>query len=122
MKKQALCMALLMAISFPALSATQAKAPSSQIDQNENSFAPTQADMEKARADKKAGRIIEDRNKTRITEVRDNQNQVVEYVVDPASTHIKYRIENQLNRPIDTTPGSNSRSTLGTTKFIQFGW
>lgn len=115
-------MALFMAISFPALSATQAKAPSSQIDQNENSFAPTQADMEKARADKKAGRVIEDRNKTRITEVRDNQNQVVEYVVDPASTHIKYRIDNQLNRPIDTTPGSNSRSTLGTTKFIQFGW
>ena len=88
------------------------------------SIAPTQADMEKARRDREAGQIPTKNNdkRTKIEAVRDPNNHVTEYVVTPGSTKIPYRIENQADRPIDTTPGKNPSGTLGTPKFIEFGW
>ena len=60
--------------------------------------------------------------RTKIEAVRDPNNHVTEYVVTPGSTKIPYRIENRADRPIDTTPGKNPSGTLGTPKFIEFGW
>lgn len=59
---------------------------------------------------------------TKIEEVRDENNRVTEYVVTPGTTQIPYRIENRAERPIDSSPAGNSKSTLGTTKFIELGW
>ena len=59
---------------------------------------------------------------TKIEEVRDENNHVTEYVVTPGTTQIPYRIENRAERPIDSSPAGNSKSTLGTTKFIELGW
>ena len=59
---------------------------------------------------------------TTIEAVRDQDNRVTEYVVTPGSTHIPYTMENQAERPIDSTPGSNSQGTLGTTKLLKFGF
>lgn len=87
------------------------------------SMAPSEADMERARADRERGiKPKVPSKKTKIEAVRDQDNRVKEYVVTPGSTQIPYTIENQAERPIDSTPGGNSKSTLGTTKFIQFGW
>ncbi len=87
------------------------------------SIAPSEADMERARADRERGVKPKIHSKeTKIEAVRDQDNRVKEYVVTPGSTQIPYTIENQAERPIDSTPGGNSKSTLGTTKFIQFGW
>ena len=71
-----------------------------------------------------AGQIPPKNNnkRTKIEAVRDPNNHVTEYVVTPGSTKIPYRIENQADRPIDTTPGKNPSGTLGTPKFIEFGW
>ena len=54
--------------------------------------------------------------------MRDQDNRVTEYVVTPGSTQIPYTMENRAERPIDTSPGGNSQGTLGTPKFLQFGW
>ena len=83
---------------------------------------PTKADMEKARADREAGRKLVDPNRTRVETVRDKDNKVVEYVVESHITHIPYTVENKFDRPIETGPGSNSKSTLGTTQFIKLKW
>ncbi len=88
-----------------------------------NPLLPSREDMAKAREDRAKGIIPPKYEKqTTIETVRDENNRVTEYVVTPGSTHIPYTIENQADRPIDSTPGGNSKSTLGTTKFIQFGW
>lgn len=87
------------------------------------SIAPSEEDMQRARAQRERG--IKPRvpsKETKIEAVRDQDNRVKEYVVTPGSTQIPYTIENQAERPIDSRPGGNSKSTLGTTKFIQFGW
>ena len=88
------------------------------------SLAPTEADMARARDARAHGEVPPRNNdrKTRIDEVRDPNNHVTEYVVTPGSTKIPYRIENRSERPIDTTPGGSSGGTLGTPKFIEFGW
>ena len=88
-----------------------------------NPLVPSEADMEKARKDREQGIIPPSYDKqTKIETVRDQDNRVTEYVITPGSTHIPYRMENQADRPIDSTPGGNSKSTLGTAKFIEFGW
>lgn len=104
--------------------ATQAPVKSSPAPkETANPLLPSKADMEKAREDRAHGKIPPkfDRQ-TKIEAVRDENNHVTEYVVTPGSTHIPYKMENQADRPIDSTPGGNSKSTLGTTKFIEFGW
>ena len=87
-------------------------------------LAPTAKDMAKAQADRDKG--VEtprnNRKETTIEAVRDQDNRVTEYVVTPGSTHIPYTMENQAERPIDSTPGSNSQGTLGTTKLLKFGF
>ncbi|WP_295477295.1 hypothetical protein [Sutterella sp.] len=88
------------------------------------SLAPTEEDMRRARANREAG-VQTPRNndkRTKIEAVRDPNNHVTEYVVTPGSTKIPYTMENRADRPIDTTPGRNPSSTLGTPKFIEFGW
>ena len=120
MKKQltmAAALAALLAASVPALAAE------ASAQENLNPLAPTEADMEKARAEREAGRAPEPPAKnTPIEQVRDQNNRVTEYVVTPGSTHIPYVIDNQSERPADNTPGGNSKSTLGTTKLIRIGW
>ena len=87
------------------------------------SLAPTKKDMEKARAARERGEAPKIPSKrTEIEAVRDPNNHVTEYVVTPGSTKIPYKIENRADKPIDTTPGSNPSGTLGTPKFIEFGW
>ena len=88
------------------------------------SIAPTEADLEKARRDHEAGKVPPRNNdkRTKIEAVRDPNNHVTEYVVTPGSTKIPYKMENRADRPIDTTPGKNPSGTLGTPKFIEFGW
>lgn len=121
MKKQ-----LTMAAALAALLAASAPALAAEASAQENLnplLAPTEADMEKARAERETGRAPEPPAKnTTIEQVRDQNNRVTEYVVTPGSTHIPYAIENQSERPADNTPGGNSKSTLGTTKLIRFGW
>ncbi len=86
-------------------------------------IAPSEADLEKARADREKGIVPKVHSKrTTIEAVRDQDNRVTEYVVTPGSTQIPYSMQNQAERPIDSTPGGNSKSTLGTPKFIEFGW
>ena len=88
-----------------------------------NPLLPTKADMEKARAEREAGKAPEPPAKnTTIQQVRDQNNRVVEYIVTPGSTHIPYTIENRSERPADDTPGGNPKSTTGTTRQIHFGW
>ena len=88
------------------------------------SIAPTEEDMERAREARERGDRAPRNNdkRTKIEAVRDPNNHVTEYVVTPGSTKIPYRIENQADRPIDTTPGKNPSGTLGTPKLIEFGW
>ncbi len=86
-------------------------------------IAPTAEDMEQARENRERGikpRLAQ--KGTTIEAVRDPNNRVTEYVVTPGSTQIPYTIENQADRPIDSRPGGNSKSTLGTTKFFEIGW
>ena len=60
--------------------------------------------------------------RTKIEEYHDQNNRVTEVKVTSGITEIPYTMENRSNRPIDTAPGQNSQSTLGTPKFIKFGW
>ena len=86
-------------------------------------LAPTRQDIKNAReANEAEGGKPQSRSRTKIEAVRDPNNRVTEYVVTPGSTKIPYTIENRSDRPIDTTPGGNPSSTLGTPKFIEFGW
>ena len=87
-------------------------------------LAPSEADMKKAREDRERGIVPKRTNdkRTRIETVRDQDNRVTEYIVTPGSTKIPYKIENRSDRPIDTYPGGNPSGTLGTPKFIEFGW
>lgn len=88
------------------------------------SLAPTALDMKKARQARERG-VVPPRNNdktTRIETVRDKDNRVTEYVVTPGSTHIPYTMENRSEKPISTNPSSNPNSTLGTSKFLRFGW
>lgn len=87
------------------------------------SLAPSEEDIRKAREDREKGVVPKvPEKRTKIEAVRDQDNRVTEYVVTPGSTQIPYTMENRAERPIDTNPGGNSQGTLGTPKFLQFGW
>ena len=59
---------------------------------------------------------------TKIEERHDQNNRLTEVRVTPGTTEIPYTMKNRGDRPIDNRPGTDSRSTLDTPKFIQFGW
>ncbi|MDO5531652.1 hypothetical protein [Sutterella sp.] len=109
-------------------SRAQAPKPARQLQpkgaQEGMSIAPTEEDMRAARDRREAGERPPRNNdkRTQIEEVRDANNRVTEYVVTPGTTKIPYKIENRADRPMDTTPGKNPGGTLGTPKFIEFGW
>ena len=88
------------------------------------SLAPTASDMAKAKADHEHGKVTPKNNqkRTEIEAVRDQDNRITEYVVTPGMTHIPYSMSNEAERPIDTTPGSNNKGSLGNTKQIKFGF
>ena len=106
------------------MAAEAATSEQAQAEAEAQALAPTAKDMEKAQADRAHGHVPPRNNhkETTIEAVRDQDNRVTEYVVTPGSTHIPYSMENQAERPIDSTPGSNSHSTLGTTKLLKFGF
>lgn len=83
-------------------------------------LAPSDADYAKARQDRAEGKVTKRSNRTEIEEIRDQNNRITEYVVTPGSTKIPYSIENRSDRP-NTNPG-HSKDTLGTPKFINFGF
>ena len=83
-------------------------------------LAPTDADYAKARKDREEGKVTRRSQRTEIEEVRDQNNRITEYVVTPGSTQIPYTVENRSDRP-STNPG-HSKDTLGTPKFINFGF
>ncbi len=83
-------------------------------------LAPTDADYAKARQDRAEGKVTKRSQRTEIEEIRDQNNRITEYVVTPGSTKIPYSIENRSDRP-NVNPG-HSKDTLGTPKFINFGF
>ena len=84
-------------------------------------LAPSEADYAKARKDREEGRAEKPvGSRTQIETVRDQNNRITEYVVTPGSTKIPYSIENRSERP-NANPG-HSKDTLGTPKFINFGF
>ena len=83
-------------------------------------LAPTDADYAKARQDRAQGKVKRPSQNTKIETVRDQNNRITEYVVTPGSTKIPYSIENRSERP-NANPG-HSKDTLGTPKFINFGF
>jgi hypothetical protein len=60
--------------------------------------------------------------RTTIEEYHDQNNRVTEVKVTSGITEIPYTMENRANRQLDAAPGQNPQSTLGTPKFIKFGW
>lgn len=85
-------------------------------------LAPTDEDYAKARKNREEGKIQKpESSRTEIETIRDQDNRVTEYVVTPGSTHIPYKVENKADRPSPADAGQ-SKSTLGTPKFINFGF
>lgn len=102
----------------------EAQAAKADEDYKAVGLAPTKEDLKHAREERAHG-VRPPRNNDTTTEikaVRDNNNRVTSYVVTPGSTKIPYEMENRAERPVDTTPGASSSGTLGTPKFIKFGW
>ena len=83
-------------------------------------LAPTDADYAKARQARAEGKDKRPSQHTEIEAIRDQNNRITEYVVTPGSTKIPYSIENRSERP-NANPG-HSKDTLGTPKFINFGF
>ena len=112
--------ALIVALS---LSAPSFSAPEDDAARLE----PTQADFEKARAQraKKTQATEEVYVSERGTVIRknvDQNNHMRSITVTPSETGIPYTMDNQADRPIENGAGANTRSTLGTPKFIEFKW
>ena len=83
-------------------------------------LAPTDADYAKARKDREEGKVAKRSQRTEIETIRDQNNRITEYVVTPGSTKIPYSVENRSDRP--NAHPDNSKDTLGTPKFINFGF
>lgn len=93
------------------------------------SLAPTEKDMERARKAAKARQqhdatvsTFVSKRGTRIEEHHDQNNRLTEVRVTPGTTQIPYTMENKSDRPINNTPGTDSRSTLGTPQFFKHTW
>ena len=88
LKQFALAVIASAAIALPAIAAPATPAPSADAaaktanPEDANPLLPTKADMEKARAEREAGKAPEPPAKnTTIQQVRDQNNRVVEYIV-----------------------------------------
>lgn len=123
----------------PMISEQDARAASAQVPQQEQKrsnyervgeqarqhyanpdLAPSEQDYQKAREERRAGHIPKPLNNRTEIEIKRNQhNQISEYIVTPGSTHIPYTMENVGNRP---DRPMNEKDTLGTPKFIKFGF
>lgn len=100
---------------------------SKAAEQNYDQLEPTQEDMRRARAEQRHRSNAQpepfvSKRGTKIEEVHDQNNRLTEVRVTPGTTEIPYTMKNRSDRPIDNRPGADSRSTLDTPKFIQFGW
>ena len=85
-------------------------------------LAPSEADYAKARQDRAEGKVKKPTGgRTQIETVRDQNNRSTDYVVTPGSTQVPYSIENRSEFPASSAPG-HSKDTLGTPKFINFGF
>ncbi|MBO5659399.1 MAG: hypothetical protein J6S08_08235 [Duodenibacillus sp.] len=90
---------------------------------------PTEQDMARARKAREATKAAKEnvttyvsKRGTRIEEHHDQNNRLTEVRVTPGSTEIPYTMENRSDRPINNTPGADSRSTLGTPQFFKHTW
>ncbi len=88
---------------------------------------PTEADISKARADreKRAANASDVFVSTRGTVIRknvDQNNRMKSITVTPTETGVPYTMKNQAQNPVPNGPGSDTHSTLGTPKFIEFTW
>lgn len=91
---------------------------------------PNAEDMRKAREKRQAQKrshidetvYVSKRSGTRIEELHDQNGKMTQVRVTPGETSIPYTMENQSNRPIQSGAGQNSRSTLGTPKFVTITW
>ena len=85
-------------------------------------YLKSEADYAKARKDREEGRAEKPvGSRTQIETVRDQNNRITEYVVTPGSTRVPYSVENRSEYPASSAPG-HSKDTLGTPKFINFGF
>ena len=102
-------------------------AASGTKDEAEMRLEPTAEDIAKARAerakriDDKANVYVSERG-TVIRKNVDQNNHMKSVTVTPKETEIPYTMDNEIGKPIDNGPGANTRSTLGTPKFIEFTW
>lgn len=110
----------------PVANTTPATVHRAPLDTN---LVPTEEDMaraRKARAASKAGKenvtTFVSKRGTRIEEHHDQNNRLTEIRVTPGTTEIPYTMQNQSDRPINNTPGADSRSTLGTPQFFKHTW
>ena len=106
-------------LEIPPVFTEEAAAPAAAAEPQQ---AP-RSDMKKAREDREKGKVPQKiGNRTTVETHRDVSNRVTEIVVTPGSTKIPYTIKNRENQPIETGPAGTSQGTLGTPKFIEFGW
>ena len=88
---------------------------------------PNDADLAKARAERakkpKAGsEVYVSEHGTVIRKNVDQNNHVRSVTVTPGETGIPYTMKNQSSRPIENGASANTRSTLGTPKFVELNW
>ena len=88
---------------------------------------PTAEDLAKARAER--AKKVDDKANVYVSEhgtvIRknvDQNNHMKSVTVTPKETGVTYTMENETDKPIENGPGANTRSTLGTPKFIEFSW
>ncbi len=89
---------------------------------------PNEADLAKARAERakkpkaSADEVYVSERGTVIRKNVDQNNHVRSITVTPGETGIPYTMKNQSSRPIDNGASTNTRSTLGTPKFVELNW
>lgn len=115
-------------VSAAPISAQNPSAVEATLEQKKQSapdLAPTAEDYAKVRAEREKAHVSNptyvSNHNTVIEEHYDN-NRLVDVTVTPGSTEIPYTMNNRGDKPIDTTPGQDPHNTLGTPKFIHFGW
>lgn len=126
-----LCLATALAagsISAVAASNQNESSPSSSSAQKADpasDLAPTAEDYAKARAARDKAHVSNPKyvsNHNTVIEEHYDNNRLVDVKVTPGSTEIPYTMTNRGDKPIDSTPGQDPHNTLGTPKFIHFGW
>ena len=89
---------------------------------------PNEADLAKARAERakkpkvNADEVYVSEHGTVIRKNVDQNNHVRSITVTPGETGIPYTMKNQSSKPIENGASTNTRSTLGTPKFVELNW